>query len=113
MVTFAEQVLGLRVFFGTAAASSDVWTPPAPLKVARARVALVHEAVMALCEVGGTEDFELDVLTAELSRLVAQREMIMFSEAELLSCLTHLEADNKLMWRDGTVTHISPHASII
>ena len=46
-------------------------------------------------------------------KILEQRETVMFSEAELLSCLTHLEADNKLMWRDGTVTHISPHASII
>ena len=38
--------------------------------------------------------------------ILAQRETVMFSEAELLSCLTHLEAENKLMWRDGMATYV-------
>ena len=96
------------------AATSGAATPPAPLKVTPGRAALVHEAVTALCGTeGGTEDFELGVLTAELNRLVAQRETAMFSEAELLSCLTHLETENKLMWRGGMGTYIGPHSSII
>ena len=50
-----------------------------------------------------------------LNRLVVQRETVMFSEAELLSCLTHLEEENKLklMWRDGIVTFIGSHSSIL
>ena len=88
---------------GAAAASSGVWTPLAPLKVASVRVALVHEAVTALHAQGGVEDFGLDVLAAELSRLVAQRASFVFSEDELLSCLKQLEEENKLMWRGGRV----------
>ena len=39
-------------------------------------------------------------------KILEQRETVMFSEAELLSCLTHLEAENKLMWRDGMATYV-------
>ena len=39
-------------------------------------------------------------------KILEQRETVMFSEAELLSCLTHLETENKLMWRDGMATYV-------
>ena len=72
---------------------------PTPLKMASGRVALVQEAVSALCAPGGVDHFELGVLAAELSRLVAQHQARAFSEDELRGCLRQLEDDNRLMFR--------------
>ena len=77
--------------------------PPSPfaprLKGDEVRVALVQEAVSALCAPGGVEHFELSVLAAELSRLVAQHQARAFSQDELRGCLRQLEEDNRLMFR--------------
>ena len=47
----------------------------------------------------GVDYFELGVLAAELSRLVAQHQARAFSEDELRGCLRQLEDDNRLMFR--------------